>query len=217
MDNLPFDLTGLDSSEVDALKGVYKALKEKFDISIPDDFNVDVNQFDFIRCYKDQDHCTDIALGGVLRINNVAGDSYLIFMKVRYYYANSSSHLYRMERLDTYRYIAWGLADMKKDFGRVLIRRETFTDRVLSIVHPVELEFEDDKPFSHKFYVVANDETKALNSMTWNFRNTIMTIDNPDTLIEIVGNNLIVGDNYWLETNEVVDSAEMARKIASIR
>jgi len=212
--NLPFDTVGLDADEVDALDDVYKAITAKFSISPESEADPQIHKFDLINCNEDSYHHSDISLGGVLKINHTAHECCLVFIKIRYYTTNRAS---RGEGLDDYRYKAWGYVNLKKDFGRVLIRRETFTDKVLSIIHPVELEFEDDKAFSRKFYVVANDPDKAFAAMNFDFRNVIMDIKNENMIIEIVNNTLIIGNNYWLDTDEIVYTAEIAAKIASLR
>ena len=216
MDNLPFDLVGLDATEVDRLEEVYKTLKDKFAVKIPDDFNIDINQFDSIKCYQDPNRQTDVTFGGALQINNTVNNCYLAFLKVRYYHTQSDGY-HAGEHLDVYKYFVWGFLSLKKDFGRALIRKETFADRVLNVVHPVELEFKDDKAFSHKFYVVANEPEKAENCMNWNFRSGLMDIDLGDMAIETSGCDLIVGNNDWLNPDGAVFAAKIASKIASIR
>jgi hypothetical protein len=215
MDNLPFDLVGLDASEVDSLDAVYKALRDKFAVKVPDDFNIDVNKFDSIKFYENTDRQSEVTVGGVLQIDNCANDCYVVFVKIRYYYPPNSSY-HTGERLDYYKYLVWALVNQKKDFGRALIRKETFTDRILSIVHPVELEFKDDKAFSHKFYVVANEPEKATNCINWNFRNALIDIDLRDLVIEIVGDDLIIGNNDWLNPDTAVYSTKIAGKIAAV-
>jgi len=216
MDNLPFDLVGLAAAEVDSLEEVYKALKDKFDIKVPDDFNIDIDQFESIKCSQNPKQQTEITLGGALQINNSANGVYLLFVKIRSYYTNNDAY-YHGERLDYYNYQVWALVSQKKDFGRALIRKETFADRVLNIVHPVELEFTDDKSFSHKFYVVANEPEKALTCMNWSFRNALMDIDLGDMMIEAVGNNLVIGNNDWLNADGALYATTIAGKIAAVR
>jgi hypothetical protein len=216
MDNLPFDLVGLDAAEVDSLEEVYKALKDNFDIKVPDNFKFDIDQFESIKCNQNANQQTEATLGGALKINNSAGDCYLLFVKIRFYYSHSDAY-YSGELLESYRYQVWTLINQKKDFGRALIRKETFADRVLNLIHPVELEFKDDRAFSKKFYIVANEPEKATNCMNWNFRNTLMEIDLADLVIETVGNHLIIGNNDWLNPDTAVHSAKVACKIAAIR
>jgi hypothetical protein len=207
MHNLPFDTIALSADEVDALDSIYKTLHEKFEIGLNCELDLPVNKFDVWCCN------TGSSVGGVLAVNHPVNECYLAFIKVHYFYHSIKGGM----DTDYYKYKVWGLVKLKKDAGRILIRRETFTDRVLGLVHPVELEFKDDKPFSHKFYVVTNDEDKAIATLNWNLRNLIMQIDNENIIIETADNLLIVGNDNWLDTDEVVSIAETAYKIASLR
>jgi len=216
MDNLPFELVGLAATEVDSLEEVYIALKNNFDIKVPDDFGIDIDQFESIKCNRNQNQETEFTLGGVLQITNTANDCYLVFVKIRFYYSHSDAY-YSGELLDYYKYQVWALINQKKDFGRALIRKETFADRILNVIHPVELEFNDDHAFSKKFYVVANEPEKATTCMNWNFRNTLMDIDLGDMMVETVGNHLIIGNNDWLNSEAAVFSSKIACKIAAVR
>lgn len=208
VENLPFETIKLDSGEVQTLEETYAALTSKFDISLPDDVNISINIFDVFTYNHDAN------IGGILQINHPANNCYLLFIRIHYYY---NSYRYGGEPVDYYKYQLWGMVKLKKDFGRVLIRRETFRDKILGLIHPVELEFKDDKAFNNKFYVVTNDEDKALDAMNWNFRNAIMNINDADIMMETVNDILIVGNNKWLNAEEAVQLAEITLKLASIK
>jgi len=204
--DLPFDICSLHADTVQALEDTYAALLSKFNIGVPNDINLHINKFETININP------DISVGGVLKINNTTNECYLAFVKIHNYYHSVRSG----EDVDYYQYKVWAFVTLKNDFGRVLIRRETFTDRIVNLIHPVELKFPDDKAFSSKFYVVTNDEQKALLAMNWNFRNAIM--DMPDDLeLESLDHTLIISNNKNIDVEQIVQLAEFASKVANLK
>ncbi|WP_183575901.1 hypothetical protein HDF18_18550 [Mucilaginibacter sp. X5P1] len=204
--NFPFDTCSLRADTVQALEDTYAALRAKFNISVPNDINLHINKFETININP------DISVGGVLQINNTANECYLAFVKIHNYYHSVRSG----EDQDFYQYKVWAFITLKNDFGRILIRRETFTDRVVNLIHPVELKFPDDKAFSNKFYVVTNDEQKALLAMNWNFRNAMMDMDD-DIEMEALDHTLIISNNKNIDAEQTVQLAELASKIAGLK
>ena len=110
----------------------------------------------------------------------------------------------------------WALAYLKHDFGRVLIRRETLADKIIELIHPVELDFKEDKPFSDTFYVLVNDHQKAVSAIDRNFRNAVMDIREDDFVIEIVEHTLIIGSHKPISPERALHLAEFVARIASI-
>ncbi|MEI6347663.1 MAG: hypothetical protein WCP69_06930 [Bacteroidota bacterium] len=83
-----------------------------------------------------------------------------------------------------------GLTELRKDYGRVLIRPETIADKIAEIFEQVELDFDTDKEFSRKYYVLSNNESKFRMQVTTSFLNCIAKFDNLE--IEINKTILIV-------------------------
>ncbi len=54
----------------------------------------------------------------------------------------------------------FGLVDSPKDFGRTLFRPETIADKISEFFQSVEIDIEGEPEFSHKYYVLSNDEPK---------------------------------------------------------
>ena len=153
-------------------------------------------------------------MGGLLKVHTAQNECYLVFLKLRSYTTNKARS---GEGLDYFGYLGFALVRQKKDFGRALIRRETFTDRILSAIHPVQLEFEDDKAFSHRYYIVANDPEKAKAAMGFDFRNTLMNIDLDNDCIETNGSDMLITINNGLDSESAVRTVEMALKLAAVR
>jgi hypothetical protein len=204
MKNLPFDTINLGADDVQALEDSYKALKAKFNIGLPDS-NTHLNKFELFN------NEPEASISGTFLINYPATNCYLNFVKIHYNYSVGRS------QVKNYKCQAWAFVILKRDFGRVLIRRETFADRVLEVVHHTELKFKDDKQFSDKFYVVTNDVTKATAAMTSDFRTAIMSAQNTNFVIEAINDTLVIRNNQPVNQQDITYLAEFASKIAALR
>ena len=109
-----------------------------------------------------------------------------------------------------------GAGLFKKNFGRVLIRRETLADKFIELMHPVELDFKEDKPFSDTFYVLVNDHQKAVSAIDRNFRNAVMDIRGDDFIIEIVDHTLIIGNHKPVTAEKAIYLAEFVARVSSM-
>jgi hypothetical protein len=165
-----------------------------------------LEQFEIFRGYD------DLNIRGSYAIKESRGnDCYVLFVEAH------SSVMGRYQRVHTYEYQTWAVAYVKNDFDRVLIRRETLTDKIIELVHPVELDFEEDKAFSDTFYVLVNDRNKAASAIDRNFRNTVMDMRHEDFVIEIVEHTLIIGSHEPLSPEKAVYMAEFVARVASMR
>lgn len=211
MRNFPFDTVYLAADEVQALEDAYKALKAKFNISLPGDTDQHINKFELFN------NDPGAKIGGTLLINQPGISCYLNFIKSRFSYSYGGRGSKGGQDFTYYKYQVWAFITLNRDFGRVLIRRETFADKILGIVHPIELKFKDDKVFSDHFYVVTNDKEKASAAMTSDFRNIIKDMMYKNFVIEIIGNTLVIRDNQPIDTEEVIHMTEFASKITKLR
>jgi len=205
MKDLPFDLMGLAAEDVQTLEATYQLLKGKFSTSGPSDVHFPVEKFDLFSSGN------DIKVGGILSLNT-EGNFYLVFLRISY----SSYSTYGIARNDYDKYKVWAYIKTNKDYGRALIRYKTLNDRILGLIHPCELNFKDDKHFDHQFYVVCNDEQKALSAMNWNFRNAVMEMGE-GMMLETVDKDIIIGSNINFDPHNTVEIAEFASKIASLQ
>jgi hypothetical protein len=82
-----------------------------------------------------------------------------------------------------------GLAVLKKEYGLVLIRPETWTDKLTEIINPVEIDFDLDEDFSDRFYVLTNDKAKLTKVVNLSFLHTIKDFEGLE--IEISENVLL--------------------------
>jgi hypothetical protein len=204
MDFVPFDTVGLSVSDFDDLYQTYNTLKAKFNIQPTGNIDFHLDDFEAFRLYKDN------VLRGSFVIKGAKTDCYVLFMETNYFVGNSKIG----DRYDKVQQ-AWAIAYVKQDFGRVLIRRETLTDKIIELVHPVEIDFADDKPFSDTFYVLANDSTKAVTAINRSFRNTVMDIRADDFIIEVIEHSLLIGNRETLSPEKTVHLAEFIERVAN--
>lgn len=205
MENYPFDTIGLSCSDIDGLYDIYKALKSKFNIDLTGNIDFDLKQFEVFSNYF------DVSVRGSYVIRHMGRESYILFIETHLKRTPINGRMYDVCENHT-----WALAYLKRDFGRVLIRRETLTDKIIELVHPVELDFAEDKPFSDTFYVLVNDRQKAENAIDRNFRNAVMDIREDDFVIEIVEHTLLIGNQQPVSPERAVYLAEFVARLSTM-
>ncbi len=118
MHKLPFETLNISDLELQALEDIYAALTAKLNVTVPDDVELSIGDFDLFNYHPDK------TIGGILQLNHPANPCYLVFIKVHTIYYTRDGHAD-----DYYNYRIYGCIKSKKDFGRILIRRENFSDR----------------------------------------------------------------------------------------
>jgi len=208
MEKLPFDTTNLDADDMQALEVSYKAIKENFKVSLTHDDVINLKGFDVFNNYP------NATIGGTLLINHPESGCYLTYVKIKTAIKTGQGP---GAGISYYKCQLWASATLRNDFGRVIIRKETLVDKILNLVHPVELHFKDDPTFSSRFYVVANDQEKATRAMTGNFRAAVMNIQLSDFIIEIVNSTLIIGSDQLITPEQAVYLADFASKLSIVK
>ena len=202
----PFDTVNLNSETIDTFDDTYKLLKSKFRIEHTGDIDFHLEDFEV---FKD---CDNVNVKGSYAIKNARTDCYILFVEI-HKIKRSGTKL--PERYDDYEYQSWALAYLKKDCGRALIRPETLADKLIDLVPPVELDFDDDKAFSDTFYVLVNDRYKAESAMSRDFRNVVMDMRHEDVVIEIINHTLIIGHRKPIMPETTLKLAEFIVRLAS--
>jgi hypothetical protein len=205
MDFVPFDTAGLTINQFDDFYQTYNVLKEKFDIQPTGNINFNLDEFESFKFY------TDTKIRGSFVIKRAKNDCYILFVEVRYKTMGGKSGYAHHQDYQT-----WAISYLKQDFGRVLIRRETLTDKIAELVHPVEIDFAEDKAFSDTFYVLANDHQKAVIGINRNFRNAVMDIRSDNFVIEINEHSLLIGNRNTLSPEKSMHLAEFIERIANL-
>jgi len=205
MDNLPFDISGLNSATIDNFKDIYSTLKSRFDLQFTGHINFHLEDFEAFR------NCIEINLRASYVMKHERSDSYLLFIETRHKALPEND-----AAEDFYLYHTWALAYLKKDFGRVVIRPETLRDKIIELIHPIELDFSEDKTFSSMFYVIVSDVQKATAGIDRNFRNSVMDIRDDDFVIEIVDHTLIIGSHHPVSSLKATHIAEFVNRLADL-
>src|ERR1700744_871070 len=200
----PFDTTGLCSEDIDIYYGAYQTLKDRFSIEFTGQIDFHLEQFEVFRNYQS----INLRESFVIKQDN-NNDCYILFVQAETKVHGKSGSYSRMECQ------IWALAYMKQNFGRALIRRETLADKLIELVHPVELDFAEDKAFSDTFYVLINDHDKAVKGMNRNFRNAVMDTREDHFLTEIVEHTLITGNYDPISTEKTLHLAEFITRICA--
>jgi hypothetical protein len=205
MSSFPFDTNGLSGDEIDRFNDIYKALKSKFHIDLTGNIDFDLKQFELFRNYF------EVNLRDSYLIKHFDKESYMLFIQTHTRTLGQKGGLY-----DNYVNQTWALAYLRRDFGRVLIKRETLADKLIELVHPVELDFAEDKPFSDTFYVLVNDRQKAATAIDRNFRNAAMDIRGDDFVIEIVEHTLLIGNQKPISPERSIYLADFVARLSTI-
>jgi hypothetical protein len=201
----PFDTVGLNGEHIDTFHETYNTLKANFNIELTGVIDFHLEDFEVFK------NCQDITVRDSYVIKHAQSDSYILFIETCHKALGHKSGFTHFHEYQT-----WGLVYLKHDFGRVMIRPETLTDKILELIHPIELDFAEDKAFSDTFYVLVNDHQKAVAGINRNFRNAVMDIREDDFVIEIVNHTLIIGNRKPISAEKSIYLAEFVMRVCSL-
>ncbi|HEY0246180.1 MAG TPA: hypothetical protein VGC01_11495 [Mucilaginibacter sp.] len=196
MPDLPINSAGLET---------YDALKAKFNIQLTGHINFHLEQFEVFKSY----FAVNLKESYVIKQAN--NDCYVLFVETHAKIKDTKGLI-----TDHYECQTWALAFLKQDFGRVMIRTETLADKLIELVHPIELDFAEDKAFSDTFYVLVNDHQKAVTGINRNFRNAVMDVRADNFIIEIVDHTLVIGTKKSISPDKALHLAEFVARLASM-
>lgn len=200
----PFDTTGLASVDIESFQETYRALKDKYAIETTGYIDFRLEEFELLRKYE------AFNLRDSFAIRHHNNDCYILFAGMTELEPGQHGYVRHHE------YQTLALAYLKKDLGRVLIRRETLADKLIELIHPVELDFAEDKAFSDTWYVLVNDVAKAKNGIDRSFRNAVMDTRHEDFIIEVVGHTLIVGNRRAMSPQSAVHMGDFVVRVCSM-
>ena len=206
MDKFPFNTNGLCAEDITRLNDTYKGLKEEFNIEPTGHIDFHLEQFEIFKNFAEV-HVRDCYV--IKQDSN--NDTYILFVESHSKTVDTNGGI-----ANYCEYQTWALAYLKQDFGRVKIRRETLADKIIELIHPIELDFADDIPFSDTFYVLVNDRKKATAAINRNFRNAVMDIREDDFEIEIVDHTLIIGSRKSVSYQKAIYLADFVVRLAAI-
>jgi hypothetical protein len=200
--NNTLPIAGLHDDAANHFQEIYAALKQNFAMQPTGYIDFQLTQFAaFKEC-----HTCEVLASYAIRTDN--DNCYILFLQT----TDHAQHG-RDKIVEERRYEVWALAYLKHDMGRVKIRPETFTDKLVELVYPIEIDFKDDKPFSDVFYVIADEPAKAYEGMDRDFRNAVMDVRADDFVIEINAHTLVIGSKKPLNTGRALHMAEFVTRV----
>lgn len=204
MSEFLFDTKGLSTEALERFLLTYNELRANFNLQLTGHINFHLEDFDVFNQYHDYN------LLGSYVIKNHTSDCYVLFVDTH------TKKAHEGKITDHYEYQTWALAYLKQDFGRIKIRPETLVDKIGELIHPIELDFKEDKAFSDTFYVLVSDHAKAKTCMDRHFRNAVMDIREDDFVIEIVNHTLVIGNKKPISPERAVYLAEFICRLAAL-
>jgi hypothetical protein len=210
MNNYQFETSELVGAEIDLFVETFNELKKRLPVEFDNDHKLNFQGFELFN------HYVSFKIMATIRIERPNSNVHVNFTKVSFcnYHTGHSQTVYTPTVSNMQ---AWTVATLNKDFGHVIIKQETIIDTITDLITHTELKFPDDKHFSKKFYVLAADHDKALSAMTFAFRNALLDMVADDMLIEIIGKQLIIGNQKPIEPEQTVKMAALADKVAALR
>ena len=124
----------------------------------------------------------EVVLRGALKI----GKGYLLLLSVNYQIQHVKPKYH--QRLTELEFA--GLGNLTVDLSKTFIRRETLSDKINEIFVPIEVDFDFDREFSKKYYVLTDNQENLRQKMPPQLLEIIK--DQPDVEIEINGRKLLI-------------------------
>jgi hypothetical protein len=84
------------------------------------------------------------------------------------------------------------IVNLPSDFGHVFIKRESVADKLQELFQPLEIDVNDDKAFSRKFYVLSKDKSKAESLLNPQFRSLLKSTKLKGLQIEVLNQLLLL-------------------------
>ena len=185
-----------DSIIIDQLNSILANCQFR-ELSEPEVANIEniILHFDSLSNYS------QVILSEAIEIKKNQQLSFLLLLSMTFVYKSTKSPQIET-RFSEYELI--GIATLKKDYGRVLIRPETIEDKINNLFLSTDIDFDFNKGFSKKYYVVANDEIKVRKCISNSFLETVRGFSGLE--IEIDGNILMarLKKQFTQENGEII-------------
>ncbi len=202
MNNLPFVSYTMSEPQVQLVLKIHEELRKNYAVAFDLDFPFDMKPFASFETNEIFDS------GPFLKITNPRRIFHLGFIQLGYQIPAA-----RQARSYFREFQQWGILNLSKDYGHILIKPETMLDKVHELIHHIELDFDDDPEFSKKYYILTDDKTKADLYLTPSFRDQIKAITAPDFIVEILGNQLIIGNKKLIDLESALTFVEFLDKL----
>lgn len=199
------DTYGLRDEDVLLFDNFYNELNARFKTEIVDDLDIPFEKFELFRSYHHVGHQQSV------KINDNYGKSYLAIIQVEYtYIAGKGGSRKELE------FQVWGFTLLPRHFGHVLIRPETYADKLIEIFTAIETDFPDDKAFSNKFYVLSEDKQQSGLLFNDKFRSLLKATSLKGFQLEVLGNVLAIGQQRTVASCDLKSIGDLVYEFANI-
>jgi len=181
----------------------FNSLKSRYLVKFDTEFSFDITEFSAF-CNNALNY-----FGPVIKITIGDNSFYVCFIELILPQMGKGSSI-------ALNYQIWGSLNLKKKSPHILIRTETFLDKIHELINPIELDFPDDNKFSRKFFVLTEDKEKAEVFLNSSLRNSIIEIEEKEILIEIKNSRLLIGNQKSLSTDFVIEISKFLSKLSKI-
>lgn len=196
---LQFDTLGIAAEEVVTLKETYELLNYKY--------KTQFLEFKDNRNLNFKGIALQANLAGTLMIQKQIRKCFLIFTKSQ----SRASHMdWNNPGSNESSYKVRAFAILRKDHGKIFIRRKTLIDKVINAVTAISIDFKRDKTFSSKFYVSAEGGECADELLNQDFRDLLMGYSQEKFSININNRTLMVEYADGLDAQKTVKMTEFA-------
>ena len=144
------------------------------------------------------------------RVARQSAATYVSFIQLQSAYSTKSGPAIR-----TYMQ-AYVFVPLSRNYGHLVIKKETLRDKLNELFQPLELDFEDDKEFSRRFYVLAKEKDKALYLLTPNFRDELKKI-HPDVYIEVINEVMMIAKEHGAADASLFELIDLGFTISAIK
>ena len=163
-----------------------------------------LNEFYLLKDYL------DVSEYRTIRITQRDNPSYVSFIQVQ------SEHRSKYSSGIASDLQAYVFVHLCRNYGHMVIKKETLRDKLTELFQPLELDLEDDKEFSRQFYVLAKDKDKALHLVTQNFRDELKKI-HPDVYIEVVNDMMMITNKKPAVDESLFELIDFGYKVSCIK
>ena len=140
MITFPYSTIDLTSQEIEKILSIFKTLQSKYDIIFKMDFAFSFEKLSLFENYLNH------SIGPVIEVHNSESPFYITFTQVGYkIYAESRFAVSAVKEYQT-----WCVLPLRREYDHILIKTETVVDKLLELVHPIEIDFKDDPEFSKR-------------------------------------------------------------------
>jgi hypothetical protein len=180
-------------------------VKSRFSVSENDKLSISFKKFFLLKDYS------KLTPYKTVTVQSSIDTCYLSFVKVQYNYTPGRHSTGIADELQAYVFVK-----LPKNFGHTIIKRETVMNKIMELFQPLETDFEEDKSFSRKFYVLAKDKDKGRQLISQRFRDEVKRIDKADPYIECLNDLLLVSNKKGIADDSLFDLIEFGKRVSEL-